>query len=71
MRYATPQNTNIGDTVNIPIEGEFMHDEQLCIEYEVVLALRAKIKPEDQIVGDGQPPLKEWYLFTNEIAYKK
>lgn len=71
MIYATPENSNIGDTVLIPINGEFMHDEQFCIEYEVVLALKAKVKPEDQIVGDKQEPLPEYFLFQDEIAYKQ
>lgn len=70
MQYATPQNTEIGETVLIPLQNEFMHDEQICIEYEVILALKAKIKPNKQVVGAGQEPLPEIMPFIYDMFYK-
>ncbi len=69
--FATPKNTKIGEIVGVPLNNESGHDEQFCLDYEVVLALRTKIKPEEQVVGVGQEPLPEYLPFTNEIAYKK
>tara|TARA_R100001086_G_scaffold170822_2_gene93340 strand:- start:1636 stop:1875 length:240 start_codon:yes stop_codon:yes gene_type:complete len=79
MTWATPANTSVGDSVLVPLQNEFMQKEQICIEYEVVrrdsykrkLALRCKVKPEDQIVGTGQPPLPEYLPFTGQEGYKK
>lgn len=71
MTWASPENTKIGESVLVPIQGEFMSDEQICLEYEVVLALRCKVKPEDQIVGTGQPALPEYLPFNDQMAFKK
>jgi len=71
MEYATQENTQIGDTVLIPIQGEFMHDEQICIEYEVILALKAKVKPNKQVIGIGQEPLPEFIEFRDDMAYRQ
>lgn len=70
MKYANQDNTEVGDTVLVPLQGEFMHDEQICIEYEVVVALRAKTKPDKQVVGTNQEPLPEWMPFNDDIAYQ-
>ena len=69
MKYATKQNTKIGDSVLVPLNGEFMHDEQICLEYEVVLALKCKIPKEKQIVGSGQKELPQLIEFNDEMAY--
>lgn len=70
MTYATKENTNIGDTVLVPIHGEFMQKEQICQEYEVVVTLKCKTKPENQIVATGEPPMPEYLEFNDEIALK-
>ncbi len=69
MKFATRENTKVGDTVLIPINNEWMEDEQICLEYEVVLAL--KLKSKDQIVGKDQEPLREFYEFRDDLAYLK
>lgn len=71
MKWATRENTEIGDTVLVPIHGEMWHDEQICLEYEVVVALRTKIKPDGQIVGEGQEPLPEYLPFVDGMALVK
>lgn len=70
MRQATKENTTIGETVIVPIQGEFMEKEQICLEYEVVIALKCKVKPENQIVGSDELPMPEYLEFNNEMAYK-
>lgn len=70
MRFATRKNTKLGDIVRVPLNGEEFYEEQFTLDYEVVLALRAKVKPEDQMVGEGKEPLPEWLPFTDEMAYK-
>lgn len=69
MKFVNKNNVKVGDTVLVPINGEMFHDEQICLEYEVVMALHTRIKPEDQIVGDGQDPLPEWLPLIDGIAY--
>lgn len=71
MKYATKQNTKVGDVVLIPIEGEWMHDEQIMVEHEVVMAFKCLVKPEDQIVGSGHKPLPLLAEFHDDIAYRK
>jgi hypothetical protein len=70
MRQATKENTAIGEIVWVPIQGEFMKKEQIYIEYEVVIALKCKLKPEQQIVGSNEKPMPEYLEFNNEMAYK-
>jgi hypothetical protein len=60
----------IGDKVLIPINGEFMHEEQICLEYEVVKAFRCKVQPEDQVVAEGQEPMPEWLPYDEEMPVK-
>lgn len=71
MTWASPKNSKLGDKVLVPLQNEFMSDEQICLEYEVVLALRCNVKPEDQIVGSGQKPLPEFLPFTGQEGFKK
>lgn len=68
MKYATKENTKIGDTVLIPIDGEWLGKEQIMIEHEVVMAFKCKIKPEDQIIGSGYTALPELREFYDDIA---
>lgn len=68
--YATKENTEIGDTVLVPLQGEFMEDEQICEEYEVVLALKKKVHPS-KILGTGQEQNPQYILFTDEVALKR
>lgn len=73
MKYATPQNTKLGDTVLLPINGQFDEDELICHAYKVVLALEKQ--GEDRIVGvDGngkeQEHLPKLIKFNPEIAFK-
>lgn len=71
MKPATKQNTEIGEAVLVPIHGETLNlDVQIHIEYEVVIALRCKVKPEDQIIGTNQKPMPEFIEFNDEMAYK-
>lgn len=69
MKYATRENTKVGDTVLIPLNGEWMEDEQIMVEHEVVLAFRCKISPDKQIVGKGQAPLPLLREFNDETAF--
>lgn len=69
MKYATRENAQEGDTVLIPLQGEFMHDEQIMEEYEVVLAFRKKTHPSP-VVGEGMTQNSEWLPFNEEMAYK-
>ncbi len=71
MEYATNKNTEIGDIVSIPINGEHMYDEQMCMDYEIVKCFKLVTPTEDQIVGTDQEPLPEYILFNEEMAYKK
>lgn len=73
MNYANKNNTKIGDIVRVPLNGEIesMHDEIFMLDYEVVLALRAKTKPEEQMVATGQEPLPEWLPFIDGMAIKQ
>lgn len=41
MDYAQPDETDIGERVLVPLEGEHMYEEQICLEYTVVKALQA------------------------------
>jgi len=68
--FATHKNTEIGDKVCIPINGEMYHEEQICVEYEIIKCFRATIKPSEQIVGTEQEPLPEFIPFDEEMAYK-
>ena len=71
MRSATKENTEIGEAVLVPIHGETLNlDVQIHIEYEVVIALRCKVKPEDQIVGSDQEAMPEYIEFNDQMAYK-
>ncbi len=60
MKYATKENSQIGDTVLVPLEGEWMEDEQICTEYEIVLALKRK--------GNNYS-MSEYLPFNDEMAY--
>ncbi len=71
MKYANIENTEIGDIVSVPINGEMFHDEQFCLDYEVVIALKCKLKREDQVVGVGQEPMLEYLPFVDGMALKK
>jgi len=68
MTWATRKNTKEGDIVIVPLQNEWMRDEQICEEYEVVLALKKKTHPS-KIVGEGQEQNPEWMKFSDEMAY--
>ncbi len=69
MKYATKENTKLGDIVSVPINNEFMEKEQICQKYEVVLALKSTVNQEKQIVGTGQKPLPDLIEFSDEVAF--
>ena len=68
MIYAKPDNTEVGQTVSVPINGKFMHDEQICQEYVVVKALKCLTPQSGQIVGTGEEPMPMLLEFTDETA---
>lgn len=70
MIYATKQNTKVGDTVLIPIEGQWMSDEQIMLEHEVILAFKCKVPADKQIVETGLKPLPELSEFHDDIALR-
>jgi len=70
MKYANPKNAKVGDKVLVPINGEFMQDEQICQEYEVVLALKCKTPQEKQIVATCEPPMPMLLEFTDQVGYE-
>ena len=69
MKYATKENTKLGDIVSVPINNEFMEKEQICQKYEVVLALKSIVNQEKQIVGTGQEPLPDLIELNDEVAF--
>jgi hypothetical protein len=42
MKDLNGKQVNIGDTVLIPIDGEHMYEEQICLEYTVIPALLSR-----------------------------
>jgi len=68
--WATPENSKVGDKVLVPIDGEYLHQDQICTEYEVVLMLKCKVHPKDQVIGKAQDPLPEYLPFTGEEGFK-
>lgn len=68
--YANRENTKEGDKVLIPLQGEFMHDEQICEEYEVVLCFKKKTHPST-VTGEGMTDNPEYIVFRNDMALTK
>lgn len=68
MNYAKVNEADIGDKVLVPINGEFLQNEQICQEYEVVLALKCKTPASEQIVAEGEEPMPTLLEFTNETG---
>jgi hypothetical protein len=69
MSYANPKESKVGDYVDVPINGEFMQDEQITQRYTVVLALKCNTPPNEQIIADGQEPMPTLLEFTSETGY--
>lgn len=71
MKYVTKQNAQVGDKVLVPLNNEWMHDEQLMYEHEVVLALKCNVPPDEQVVGVDQDPLPAIQELNDDIAIFK
>lgn len=69
MKYAKPADTHLGDIISVPINGEFMEDEQICQKYEVVKALKCLTPVSEQIVATGEEPMPLLLEFTDEIGF--
>lgn len=68
MNYAKKEDLQLGDIVAVPIDGEFMHDEQICQEYEVVKALKCTTPVNEQIVGEKEQPMPILLELTDETC---
>lgn len=69
-KYAKPEDCNLGDIVAVPIHGEFMHEEQICQNYEVVKALRCMTPKAKQVVADGESPMPDLLPFTDQTGFR-
>ena len=71
MKYANKHNVSVGDIVSIPIHAEFMSEQQICLNYEVVLALKCCCKEDEQIVATGEQPLPVLIELLPDLAILK
>jgi len=69
MKYAKAEDCYLGDIISVPIDGEYMQDEQICQSYEVVKALKCRTPQSEQIVAKGEQPMPLLLEFTDQTGF--